>query len=145
MVYLSLCQNWGRLKLNEDRCSVSPRLLIIIKTDLDKHLSKKIMNNSKMTWRFGRIQNMVPMVMDHPCGPGPWTPSWTTPLFKRQRTRPKVSERMFWICGLSRYRFKMYLFLKCWYLSVSYTHLRAHETDSYLVCRLLLEKKNSSN
>jgi len=22
-----------------------------------------------------------------------------------------------------------------------YTHLRAHETDSYLVCRLLLEKK----
>ena len=27
--------------------------------------------------------------------------------------------------------------------SVSYTHLRAHETDSYLVCRLLLEKKTS--
>ena len=25
--------------------------------------------------------------------------------------------------------------------SVSYTHLRAHETDQYLVCRLLLEKK----
>ena len=25
--------------------------------------------------------------------------------------------------------------------SVSYTHLRAHETDSYLVCRLLLEKR----
>src|SRR5665647_3725275 len=29
--------------------------------------------------------------------------------------------------------------------SVSYTHLRAHETDSYLVCRLLLEKKNKRN
>src|SRR5680860_1670895 len=28
-----------------------------------------------------------------------------------------------------------------WLKSVSYTHLRAHETDSYLVCRLLLEKK----
>ena len=28
--------------------------------------------------------------------------------------------------------------------SVSYTHLRAHETDSYLVCRLLLEKKGHS-
>src|SRR5665647_2870031 len=28
---------------------------------------------------------------------------------------------------------------------VSYTHLRAHETDSYLVCRLLLEKKNARN
>ena len=24
-------------------------------------------------------------------------------------------------------------------MAVSYTHLRAHETDSYLVCRLLLE------
>src|SRR5665647_3643646 len=29
------------------------------------------------------------------------------------------------------------------YYAVSYTHLRAHETDSYLVCRLLLEKKNN--
>src|SRR5665647_3838514 len=28
---------------------------------------------------------------------------------------------------------------------VSYTHLRAHETDSYLVCRLLLEKKKTHN
>src|SRR5664279_649646 len=28
-----------------------------------------------------------------------------------------------------------------WASPVSYTHLRAHETDSYLVCRLLLEKK----
>ena len=28
--------------------------------------------------------------------------------------------------------------------TVSYTHLRAHETDSYLVCRLLLEKKKNS-
>src|SRR5665647_3791054 len=29
--------------------------------------------------------------------------------------------------------------------AVSYTHLRAHETDSYLVCRLLLEKKKYRN
>src|SRR5664279_5156115 len=28
--------------------------------------------------------------------------------------------------------------------SVSYTHLRAHETDSYIVCRLLLEKKKKT-
>src|SRR5680860_1827672 len=28
----------------------------------------------------------------------------------------------------------------CTPTAVSYTHLRAHETDSYLVCRLLLEK-----
>ena len=27
-------------------------------------------------------------------------------------------------------------------ISVSYTHLRAHETPEHLVCRLLLEKKN---
>ena len=31
------------------------------------------------------------------------------------------------------------------HLPVSYTHLRAHETDSYLVCRLLLEKKKKTN
>ena len=30
-------------------------------------------------------------------------------------------------------------------MPVSYTHLRAHETDSYLVCRLLLEKKKNRN
>src|SRR5680860_1609850 len=31
------------------------------------------------------------------------------------------------------------------YIPVSYTHLRAHETDSYLVCRLLLEKKKKNH
>ena len=30
-------------------------------------------------------------------------------------------------------------------ITVSYTHLRAHETDSYLVCRLLLEKKKKTS
>src|SRR5665647_3864440 len=30
------------------------------------------------------------------------------------------------------------------HVPVSYTHLRAHETDSYLVCRLLLEKKKKN-
>src|SRR5665647_1863615 len=30
-------------------------------------------------------------------------------------------------------------------VAVSYTHLRAHETDSYLVCRLLLEKKKKTH
>src|SRR5664279_4373465 len=41
------------------------------------------------------------------------------------------------------------LWLDCfwgWITAVSHTHLRAHETDSYLVCRLLLEKqKNTRN
>ena len=29
--------------------------------------------------------------------------------------------------------------------TVSYTHLRAHETPEHLVCRLLLEKKKTKN
>ena len=29
--------------------------------------------------------------------------------------------------------------------SVSYTHLRAHETPEHLVCRLLLEQKKKNN
>eukprot|EP00826_Nyctotherus_ovalis_P006279 TRINITY_DN11469_c0_g1_i2.p1 TRINITY_DN11469_c0_g1~~TRINITY_DN11469_c0_g1_i2.p1 ORF type:complete len:123 (+),score=12.35 TRINITY_DN11469_c0_g1_i2:64-432(+) len=29
----------------------------------------------------------------------------------------------------------------CFFIAVSYTHLRAHETSLHLVCRLLLEKK----
>src|SRR5680860_1308530 len=38
--------------------------------------------------------------------------------------------------GLDRYDRANKVF---YFASVSYTHLRAHETDSYLVCRLLLE------
>eukprot|EP00658_Telonema_sp_P-2_P004671 TRINITY_DN1172_c0_g1_i3.p1 TRINITY_DN1172_c0_g1~~TRINITY_DN1172_c0_g1_i3.p1 ORF type:complete len:110 (+),score=21.67 TRINITY_DN1172_c0_g1_i3:294-623(+) len=30
-------------------------------------------------------------------------------------------------------------------ITVSYTHLRAHETPEHLVCRLLLEKKKKTN
>ena len=30
-----------------------------------------------------------------------------------------------------------------YYETVSYTHLRAHETSAHLVCRLLLEKKKN--
>src|SRR5665809_160648 len=35
--------------------------------------------------------------------------------------------------------------LFCWPVPVSYTHLRAHETKANLVCRLLLEKKKTTN
>ena len=31
------------------------------------------------------------------------------------------------------------------YVTVSYTHLRAHETPEHLVCRLLLEKKKTEH
>ena len=37
--------------------------------------------------------------------------------------------------------FGLFFLLGLGFFPVSYTHLRAHETDSYLVCRLLLEKK----
>ena len=40
-----------------------------------------------------------------------------------------IQEKMFEVLGFTK--------------AVSYTHLRAHETDSYLVCRLLLEKKKN--
>ena len=48
-----------------------------------------------------------------------------------------------WECGSSNPDLQAF-FLMCQFYgidTVSYTHLRAHETDSYLVCRLLLEKK----
>src|SRR5680860_1741561 len=52
-----------------------------------------------------------------------------------ERSRPCDGDRLNW-CGEvpdgSRFSTRT---------AVSYTHLRAHETDSYLVCRLLLEKK----
>src|SRR5664279_4382811 len=40
-----------------------------------------------------------------------------------------------WLLKTTERRFTMTI------VTVSYTHLRAHETDSYLVCRLLLETK----
>src|SRR5665647_978727 len=77
---------------------------------------------------------------------------------RRARTEDLRIKRAFWVCGLVRI-----LLISCVIASqlfarhgggsraradslrtpeaVSYTHLRAHETDSYLVCRLLLEKK----
>src|SRR5680860_1789012 len=45
---------------------------------------------------------------------------------KREVTDGPFAETKEWLAG---------------FWAVSYTHLRAHETDSYLVCRLLLEKK----
>ena len=38
---------------------------------------------------------------------------------------------------------KTVIFYSFGYISVSYTHLRAHETVLDLVCRLLLEKKKN--
>src|SRR5664279_1042490 len=46
-------------------------------------------------------------------------------------------------CGFLHRGFEKECEAHTWHnlIPVSYTHLRAHETDSYLVCRLLLEKK----
>ena len=47
--------------------------------------------------------------------------------------------------GWLKYNGKYYYFdAETGLMPVSYTHLRAHETDSYLVCRLLLEKKKKT-
>ena len=48
----------------------------------------------------------------------------------------KIGSKKFF--ALPRETLKYHLYPK----SVSYTHLRAHETEADLVCRLLLEKKN---
>src|SRR5665647_1945626 len=50
-------------------------------------------------------------------------------------------------CGPAPYRRSVSLGSGSWrtHKTVSYTHLRAHETDSYLVCRLLLEKKKKKD
>ena len=45
--------------------------------------------------------------------------------------------------AIHAYNFKAKKFMFT-FIPVSYTHLRAHETDSYLVCRLLLEKKKQT-
>src|SRR5665647_3859174 len=49
--------------------------------------------------------------------------------------------RVYGFCLPSLDRARATAFRSRYTRSVSYTHLRAHETDSYLVCRLLLEKK----
>eukprot|EP00831_Metopus_contortus_P010572 TRINITY_DN1411_c0_g1_i1.p1 TRINITY_DN1411_c0_g1~~TRINITY_DN1411_c0_g1_i1.p1 ORF type:complete len:150 (+),score=9.16 TRINITY_DN1411_c0_g1_i1:184-633(+) len=54
------------------------------------------------------------------------------------RTMPIVLIRFFFCKILS---VEVFYTIICYYLAVSYTHLRAHETSLHLVCRLLLEKK----
>ena len=44
----------------------------------------------------------------------------------------------FFVYGLL---FFVYGFFSLWFMAVSYSTLRAHETKANLVCRLLLEKK----
>src|SRR5665647_834604 len=51
-----------------------------------------------------------------------------------QNTNAQVNKILLWISIC----FSLLFFFTL--ITVSYTHLRAHETDSYLVCRLLLEK-----
>src|SRR5680860_1796193 len=59
-------------------------------------------------------------------------------------TNPKKNFWSFALGCVLSHSWYNYFFLEIihyYAVSVSYTHLRAHETDSYLVCRLLLEKK----
>src|SRR5680860_1802362 len=69
-------------------------------------------------------------------------------ILTERRTRkagPSDSITRSWSTGLTSYGIVVVGPRQYWYIPVSYTHLRAHETDSYLVCRLLLEKKKKTN
>src|SRR5680860_1499523 len=66
-------------------------------------------------------------------------PAHTPEIMMRERTSGRIStERLDGSDHASRRNSRWPSY---WLRPVSYTHLRAHETDSYLVCRLLLEKK----
>ena len=69
-----------------------------------------------------------------------WVDTCNTQIYSlRETVQTIVKDRT----ALLRIYFWNMLKLLFWYVTVSYTHLRAHETDSYLVCRLLLEKKKT--
>ena len=61
-----------------------------------------------------------------------------------QRTRERLVERLF-EQGISDIRVIEMMRTTPRHLSVSYTHLRAHETVLDLVCRLLLEQKTPTD
>src|SRR5659263_733448 len=78
------------------------------------------------------------------------SPSLRTRLFcKSAGTSFVIVSPVFWslttiIFFVAMFTFIWRVFLSIVYVSVSYTHLRAHETRHDLVCRLLLEKKKQT-
>src|SRR5665647_1203454 len=71
-----------------------------------------------------------------------WTQGFRCPQCGSGKAWP-LGKRRVWECqgcGLQISPTAGTLLHRSHFPSVSYTHLRAHETDSYLVCRLLLEK-----
>src|SRR5665647_2118331 len=72
--------------------------------------------------------------------PCPWTLLMTVEGISSQTCCALVSPRLTKCPPSAWCAYCVYVASQCHSLSpVSYTHLRAHETDSYLVCRLLLE------
>src|SRR5678816_4045120 len=57
---------------------------------------------------------------------------------------PERTHRAGWSCWRESIKIKRYKVVVR-FTTVSYTHLRAHETPEHLVCRLLLEKKKNTN
>src|SRR5665647_1987366 len=57
----------------------------------------------------------------------------------RASTGPLSGVRWYWVVEIAsrQYSTRRWISESDTYTPVSYTHLRAHETDSYLVCRLL--------
>ena len=59
-----------------------------------KHGSVGVIHfNSQQLFTKGCIQNMDPRSMDHHCGPGPWTPLWTTPHFVQFQAEKSLDEK----------------------------------------------------
>src|SRR5680860_1790280 len=84
------------------------------------------------------VKDRVLSALHAACSPGEW--EMRVPEELNAQVRSYLTER-----GLMSRTFAKSIAEDPASEPVSYTHLRAHETDSYLVCRLLLEKKKKKN
>src|SRR5674476_1560209 len=77
-----------------------------------------------------------------------WGDQWSPLRIGGQMGGDAWSGHVSWPISLGRWTMRCCCGTSIWLLktgSVSYTHLRAHETGRNLVCRLLLEKKKKNN
>ena len=116
-------------------------------------LSHGVINLSVCPYACGCLVPWSPSFCPYACGSVWWSVSWSTAGFEQIRPAqwdqldnpaPRtsyyetldeehiVSHSLNFVCGTVRSAVHIRIY------PVSYTHLRAHETDTHLVCRLLL-------